>query len=103
MTFDGAPTLALRRRVHSALAAYRDGTYSLPELIDDLSMLINEMENDSVNAINSEWISEFRQQWGTLEEVYAVALDRGQSLDALPEKSASAIDSATAHIENMLK
>jgi len=61
-----------RLRDHAAqtLSEYRAGNLSLRRLIDALDSVWNSLET-------SGWRDEFRGHWWTLEQIYSVALDRG--------------------------
>jgi hypothetical protein len=88
------PDLRLRTVASSALGGYRAGSVPLRRLIDDLDAVWN-------NLSSSEWSDDFRGHWWTLEQVYAVALDRGQ-LNAMPSDSLAAIDEAIAGLEALV-
>lgn len=64
----------LRDRAAQALSAYQAGGTSLRRLIDTLDAIWSGFEP-------SEWRDEFREHWWTLEQIYAVALDRGDLAD----------------------
>jgi hypothetical protein len=49
----------------------------------------------------SPWRDEFRGHWWTLEQVYAVALDRDE-LSALPDDAVSDIEEAVSALEELL-
>lgn len=60
------------------LEAYRHDRLSLGPLINDLDALWNEL-----TMAQGAWREELRGHWWTLEQVYAVALDRGYA--SLPD------------------
>lgn len=91
---DKTPDSQLRDRVRTSLTEYQEGTLSLRRLIDDLGIVWS-------NAAPSEWADELRGHWWTLEQVYAVALDRGE-LTAMPEDAQADIDNAVAEIDGLL-
>jgi hypothetical protein len=53
-------------------------------------------------SLPSQWRDEFRGHWWTLEQVYAVALDRDE-LAALPGDAVSDIEEAVSGLEELLK
>jgi hypothetical protein len=53
---------------------FEAGTLNIRALIDSLNALLNVLQGAS-----QEWKSSFNAEWWTLEEVYAVALDRGKT------------------------
>jgi hypothetical protein len=55
---------------------FESGRIDLTHLISGLKSLLHALEEADV-----EWKSKFQNQWGVLEEVYAVALDRNRELD----------------------
>ncbi len=64
--------------IRARLVGWRSGELALGRLIADLDALWVEL-----GGLSEGWRSAFRIQWGTLEQVYAAALDR-ESVDALP-------------------
>lgn len=76
------------------IAGYRSGSVSLRQLLDDLDAVWN-------NLPSSERGEEFRSHWWTLEEAYAVALDRGE-LAALPADAQADIDEAVGELERLM-
>lgn len=60
------------RKMKRQLASFKAGDLSLPALIGDLEFLLNAME-----SIPIEWKRGIHEQIATLEEVYAITLDRG--------------------------
>jgi hypothetical protein len=68
------------RQYHRMLEQLRDfesKRIDLKHLIGGLDALLCALEEAEAN-----WKSEFQRQWGVLEEVYAVALDRKKELMA---------------------
>src|SRR5947209_1035695 len=57
-----------------ALQQYEEGTINLPSLVAGLEALLTSLE-----SADREWIEGFRSEWWTLEQVYAVAIDHGQT------------------------
>jgi hypothetical protein len=86
------------QRLHSlasaSLTGYRSGAMSLRRLIDDLDVVWNGLPA-------TEWSEEFRGHWWTLEQVYAVALDRGE-LGTLPADARADIEEAVGELERLL-
>lgn len=96
MTGEGiAADEQLRGVARSALGEYRVGRISLRKLIDELDLVWSRLER-------SEWSDEFRGHWWTLEQVYSVALDRGE-IDSLSSEYLSAIGEATDALEGLLE
>lgn len=77
------------------LTWYSEGSISLPYLIDDLSGLLNVLEE-----VDEEWKMYFRRNWLDLEIVYAVALDRDK--DKLDETDLRVINSAVVELKKMV-
>jgi hypothetical protein len=65
--FDDRQYLAMRERIEG----FDRGTLTLRRLIADLDALL-----ESLQEVDENWKSSFQQQWGTLEDVYAVSLDK---------------------------
>lgn len=60
------------RKMKHQLASFTAGDLPLPGLIGDLEFLLNAMESMPI-----EWKRSIHEQIATLEEVYAITLDRG--------------------------
>jgi hypothetical protein len=88
------PDLRLRDIVRHSLAAYRTGASSLRQLVDDLDTVWSSIQP-------SDWRVEFRGHWWTLEQIYSVALDRGE-LDLLSNDSLRAVDEAVTALERLV-
>jgi len=88
------PGQRLRALAAESLAGYKGGTVSLRQLVDNLDVVWNGLER-------SGWSDEFREHWWTLEQVYSVALDRGE-LHPLPAEYLTAISEAVAGLETVL-
>ena len=91
---DTTPDQRLRVLAVGALSDYKVGKISLRRLVDDLDVVWNSVPP-------SEWGDEFRGHWWTLEQIYAVALDRGE-LDLLSAESLAAIQQATTALEALV-
>lgn len=76
------------------VARYRSGVISFPLLVDSLYAIISHFDE-------SEWLQEVRGQWLTLEQVYAVDLDRGE-LGDMSTQSLELIDEAVGALEDLL-
>ncbi|MER7855370.1 MULTISPECIES: hypothetical protein [unclassified Streptomyces] len=83
----------LREGARQSIRKYRSGDISLRSLIDDLDSV-------SSNLATSPLSEEIRSQWWVLEEIYAVALDRGD-LHELPREDALAIQEALDVLERL--
>lgn len=73
---------------------FRKKNLSLHDLINDLSALVDVLEN-----VDSDWKNEYRKWWAHLEEVYAVALYHNKDLD---EDDWQIITKALNQIENLI-
>lgn len=62
--------------------AFESHQIRLTGLISSLEALLNAMED-----VPQAWRSEFRRQWGVLEQVYAVAADEGRFPTAAAEET----------------
>jgi len=87
--------LQLRELARHVIADYRAGRASLDSLVDGLNSIWESLEP-------SEWREEFRGYWWILEQVYAVALDRGK-LDKLSEDDFHHIEEALEGLESLLE
>ncbi|MGW4799221.1 hypothetical protein ACWEPC_43070 [Nonomuraea sp. NPDC004297] len=86
---------ALRRLAQQVIADYRAGRVSLKRLVNDLDTVWSNLQP-------SPWRGEFREHWWTLEQVYAVALDRGEFPDNLPADALGDIEEALRNLEDLL-
>jgi len=77
------------------VAGFRAGGVALARLVNDLDSLWNELETTAA------WVDDLRSHWWTLEQVYAVAIDRDE-LDALPAEMQQLVDEAVAAIALLL-
>jgi hypothetical protein len=75
---------------------YENGKLSLYLLITKLEALL-----DCLEETNPTWVTLFREQWEALEQVYAIALDRGQSLEE--DNFIRQIASALQEMKTLLK
>ncbi|WP_394828245.1 hypothetical protein [Pendulispora albinea] len=78
------------------LLEFNDGKLPLSNLIDSLRALL-----DNVEEVSSQWRESFGQHWWTLEQVYAVALDRG-NLEALPIESKVLVAEAVTELRRLV-
>lgn len=62
------------------IVSYESNKISLASLIDRLRGLL-----DCLQSVDESWIQSFHDSWFTLEQVYAVALDQGDTLDNYSE------------------
>jgi len=88
------PDQRLHLLASTSLTGYRSGAVSLRRLIDDLDAVWNRL-------ISTQWSEEFRGHWWTLEQAYAVALDRGE-IEALPADVKADIEGAVGELERLL-
>lgn len=78
------------------LDSFRRGAISLRKLVEDLRSLVEALERPS-----PAWKEEFVGEWWTLEQVYAVAIDRNE-LDHLPTESQELVNMAVASLRKMV-
>jgi hypothetical protein len=78
------------------LEAFEKGAIGLRKLIEDLRSLLEALERPSPN-----WKEDFRSDWWTLEQVYAVAIDRDQ-LDPLPAESRALVAEAIRSLKTLV-
>ncbi|WP_165986455.1 hypothetical protein [Streptomyces sp. YIM 98790] len=84
----------LRDGARQSIEKYRSGGITLRQLIDDLDAIWS-------NFAQSAWSENLRSQWWVLEELYAVALDRGDQ-EELPLEDQQAIDAALNELDRLL-
>lgn len=77
------------------LRRFEEGASDLSSLIGGLDSLLECLE-----APNEEWKQRFRNKWGTLEQVYAVALDRGQTELSIEDEAL--VNQAVRNIRQLL-
>jgi hypothetical protein len=77
------------------LDGFKKGTISLNRLITDLEALFA-----CLQAVDENWKRAFRSAWAMLEEVYSVAVVRGEDISQ-PDKQ-ELIDKAVKDIEQLL-
>ena len=78
------------------LRAFTRGAVSLRKLIEDLRSLAEALEDPPLG-----WKEDFLSDWWTLEQVYAVAVDRDE-LDNLSAESQVLIDGAVAALKRVV-
>jgi hypothetical protein len=78
------------------LRGFECGAISLSILINDLDALVRCLEQ-----ADTEWKDLFRNEWLALEEVYSVALDRGQF--RLTSEQKSVIEKAVRNLKGLLQ
>ena len=94
MSPEGVPDQRLRDSIAGSIARFRSGEIPLSELVDRLDTAWNDIAP-------SDWRDDFRGHWWTLEQVYAVAIDRGE-LNSLPPDAVADIAEAIGGIESLL-
>lgn len=75
-------------RMKERLFLFERDEIRLQALISDLDFLI-----DSFESAEPSWLESVREEWSTLEEVYAVNLDRGVAVD-MDRESEGLVDRA---------
>ncbi|MFJ9884952.1 hypothetical protein ACIQRW_03720 [Streptomyces sp. NPDC091287] len=84
----------LREGVHQSIQKYRAGEIALRNLIGDLDSVSSALEESPLGE-------DLRSHWWVLEEIYAVALDRGD-LRELPREDELAIEETLDALERLL-
>jgi hypothetical protein len=82
------------KRMEEAMRAYQNGSIALDALISTLETLL-----DCLQQQEESWTTEFRKHWGVLEEVHAVALDRGKELET---EDLRLVDECVQNIKRLL-
>jgi hypothetical protein len=77
------------------LRRFEEGSSNLGTLVAGLDSLMACLE-----APDQEWIQRFRSEWWTLEQVYAVALDRGKT--ELSAEDEALVNEAVAKMKQLL-
>lgn len=80
------------QQMRKSLASRRDSVESLGRLISELESLCVLLETPT-----SSWRDSFQEQWGTLEEVFAVMLDRDAS--TMDDEGAKLVADAVMRLE----
>jgi hypothetical protein len=88
-------------RIRGHLGEIEASLVSAPEDVPALGRLIATLEQhcEVIPGGESTWKPEFEEHWGALEEVYAVALDRGMS--ALDEECGEIVAEAMAELRKI--
>ncbi|NJP99515.1 hypothetical protein [Streptomyces zingiberis] len=84
----------LREGVRQSIQKYRAGEIALRILVDDLDSVSSNLEASPLSE-------DLRSRWWILEEIYAVALDRGD-LQELPREDELAIEETLDELERLL-
>ena len=90
--YDSRQQKLMLEKIHE----FEAGKLQLITLIDDLAGLL-----DCLEATDQSWKNEFRAEWWTLEQVYAVALDRGHK--TLSEENQRFVTEALANMKGLLE
>ena len=85
----------LYRTMAEHLDQYEGGTIGLDHLISSLDALLEVLE-----GTDQVWRDAFRYEWGTLEMVYAIALDRG--VTQLSPENQTLINEAIKNMRRLL-
>lgn len=78
------------------LYQFEQGQLELDRLINVLNALL-----ETLQSPNSTWKEDFRSEWWTLEQIYAVACDRREAY--LPQESENLINEAVGNMKSLLK
>lgn len=81
--------------MRKTLSSFDKGETDLPDLIATLDALLAALEDAP-----EDWRKAFQAEWWTLEQVYAVALDRGQ--DAMAGENGSMVQGAVARLKDLV-
>ncbi len=79
------------------LSEFHSGALSIGSLIDSLSALLDNTEDAS-----TQWLDEFREHWWTLEQIYAVELDREEQGE-LPPESLSLVSATVSSLQKLVE
>ncbi len=82
---------AIRHQIN----AYHGGRIDLDALIRSVESLL-----EFTQALPEAWVTEFRRNWGVLEEVYSVSVVRDQSLET--SENRKLITSGLSRLREML-
>jgi len=88
--------LILCRMLPRSLGLYAEGKYPISALIDELESLLRSVKGESA------WRPEIYEHWFLLEELYAVALHEGESLDTLRVDRNPDIRAAISEISRLI-
>lgn len=81
--------------LRQSLAAYVDGTVSLPRLVSDVESLISGFSE----VADNDWVEELRSNWWHLEFAYAMSADEERPLN---DEERTAVDEAVKALDAML-
>lgn len=81
--------------MRKTLSLFEKGETDLPGLIATLDALLAALEDAP-----EDWRKAFQEEWWTLEQVYAVSLDRGK--DAMAGENGSIIQGAVARLKDLV-
>ena len=81
--------------MRNLLAMHRRDQISISSLVGEFDFLIEALEE-----VSDEYKEKLRQEWGVLEEVYAVGLDRNEK--ELSEDNKKLVDRTVENLENIL-
>ena len=77
------------------IASFEAGSLHLGYLVRDLEAL-----NDSLQSVPESWREAFHQEWWTLEQVFAVGLDRNE--ERLCEENLRLVEEAIRNMKRLL-
>jgi len=83
------------RLMMQRIEEFEKSKIGLQRLIADLDALLC-----SLQKADETWRSSFQKEWGVLEEVYAIALDKGS--EKLPTEHWDLIDNALGNMKRLL-
>jgi predicted RNA-binding protein with EMAP domain len=82
--------------MRNRIEGFENGQLDLGRLINDLHSLIAALEHPT-----DDWKQRFLADWWTLEQVYAVAIDRNE-LDRLPKQNQGLLLQAVAALKQLV-
>jgi hypothetical protein len=90
--YDARQLTLMERRI----AQFENGEVSRSALIDDLDALLS-----SLQSTWQPWKEAFKSEWWTLEQISAVALDRGEG--GTPEGDRALVTDALIHLKELIE
>ncbi|MDE5088409.1 MAG: hypothetical protein O4805_15240 [Trichodesmium sp. St16_bin2-tuft] len=81
--------------INSYIKEFEEGKLNLRSLIQTLSELL-----ESLTTTDLKWKDAFQSEWWTLEQVYAVAIDRGEAKLGL--ESQDLVEEAIGNMKHLL-
>jgi len=83
------------RHMVDLISRFENESIDIRQLIDDLDALVSTLQEPG-----RKWMDEFRNVWWVLEEVYSVALDRGDAF--FDDEAVKLINSSIANLGKLI-